>query len=328
METDNATETLKDNSLRTAGWAYLIGDAAMFASGLFKHDRDWHEMATGAWWALGGAAAARYGNPDAEKQLELLGRKLGDHLRNIGVTIPDNPTTHALAKPGGIIDHIESFLYTYPSQALNAIYAIGGIEYIRSGIQKNNHWNTASGVLVIAGALAGLLISEKKPDPAHPPESVIGKAWAWFQEKPLRMSGAFYMANNATTVMSAIHDRSKGQNAGMLKIVTSATYLFANYMLSLSSKEQGDNKKENIEALERLGTMTARVVAAQPKELQEALVDDISHFLAKQPQAQHNPGQIAALLRDKLAKTSETLLTAKNWVQRSTQPASPTSPAL
>ncbi len=325
--TDNTPETLRDNSLRTAGWSYLVGDAALIAAGLLKGD--WHEAATGAWWGLGGAAAARYGNPNADKQLELLGRKLGDHLRDIGVTIPDNPTTHALAKPGGFIDKVESFLYTYPSQMLNAVYMLGSADLIRSGFKHDNPWNKASGALVISGALAGLLVPEKKPDPTHPPEGMIGKAVAWLQEKPLRLSGAFYMANNFTTAMSGVNDWNRNnKKSALLKFLTSATYIFANYMLSQSSKEQEDNKKENHEALERIGVMAARVIAAQPKELQEALVEDISRFLSKQPQSAPQATEIASMLHDKLSQLSNAKPMSGSWMQRTGRIASPTSPSL
>ena len=69
-------ESLRENSLKTAGWAYLVGDAALFAAGVLKGNSVTGEAFTGMTWALGGLGAARYGNPSAEKQLEILSGRL------------------------------------------------------------------------------------------------------------------------------------------------------------------------------------------------------------------------------------------------------------
>ena len=304
---------LKDNTLKAAGYAYLVGDAALFASGLMAGR--YQEAATGLIWGLGGLAPARYGNPNAEKQLQLLSNRLGHYLRKEGIEIPKNPDTKLLTEEGGIIDHTESFLYKYPSQMLNAVFSLGGTQLLRSGLQHGKGWDAASGALVAAGGLAGLLIPEKKPDPEHPPTNMIGKAWAWLQEKPLRISGTLYALNNVTLTMSAIKEMrtNPAQKSYWFKFLTAGSYLFGNAMLAMSSKgHAGGNADQKMEAMEKLADVTAQVIAAQTPEIQEALVQHISGFLSAQPEVRLKAEEIAELLHKKLAKS----IPATKWQQR------------
>ncbi len=314
---DSVFDSLKDSSLKAAGYAYLVGDAALFASGMMAGR--YKEAATGLIWGLGGLAPARYGNPSAEKQLQLLSTRLGQYLRKEGVEIPRTPDTKWLTQEGGIIDHVESFLYKYPSQMLNAIYAGGAAQLLRSGIQHGKHWDTASGALVAAGGLAGLLVPERKPDPDHPPESMIGKAWAWLQEKPLRISGTLYALNNVTLTLSAIKEMrtNPAQKSYLFKFLTAGSYIFANAMLAMSSKGHGGgNEDHKMEAMEKLADVSARVIAAQAPEVQEALVQHISGFLSSQPEVHLRAEQITDMLHQKLTQSIPSPAVMAGWQQR------------
>jgi hypothetical protein len=341
-------ESLTDNSLSVAGTAYLIGDAALFAAGLLK---SWQENGritpadikgqalTGAIWALGGVGAARYGNPTAEKQLEILSARLGDYLKQQGITIPQNPTTELLARKGGVIDHIEKFLYAHPSEALNAAYAVGSLGLISEGMsglgKKSGAFSDlATGVLVAAGALTGLLIPEKKPDPQNPPKGMFAKAMSWVQEKPLRLSSAFYWAGNAFLLKNVYDNWNTNRASSIAKLVTAGSYIFANAMLSMSSKGHSDNKKEGHVATQKLADSAAVVIAAQPQEVQNALVEQISGFLASQPETQMKANDISKLLHDKLKTIGKPSPTApatggNNWQAKlQNQPAASASPTL
>lgn len=297
------SNTLKDNSLKAAGYAYLVGDAALFASGVMAGR--YKEAATGAIWAAGGLACARYGNPNADAQYKLLSHKLGDYLHAQGVVIPNTPDTNWLAQEGGVIEKAEAFLYRYPSQILNGIFAASGLLLVNSGIQHNKKWDTAAGALVVAGGLAGLLIPEKKPDPNHPPESALEKTWAWVQEKPLRVTGALYTLNNAAMAMSAIDEvrNNPGQKSYLFKFLTAASYVFANSMLALSKKDGGGKEAHSRAAMQKLADASAHVIASQPKPLQEEVLQHISGFLAAQPHSNMSAHDIAQLLHEKLAAT-------------------------
>lgn len=307
---DTPFEALSKRSLEAAGYAYLLGDAALFAAGISK--AQYKEAATGLMWGVGGLAAARYSHPTAEKQLELFGHRLGEYLHKQGIEIPKDPTTEILTKQQGIWDHVESFLYAYPSQTLNAVYAIGSTTLIASGIQKHNRGDLTAGLMVAAGALAGLLVPEKKIDPEHPPEGFLQKTAAWFQEKPLRLSSAFYWTNNVGLLAGAMEDqRTNPANKGyVFKYLTVASYVFANLMLSMSSK---DNISGNDSTLNDLAKSSARVIAAQPPEMREALVQQIAGYLASQHEIHMKAEEIATLLHSKLAEVS---IAPENWQGR------------
>lgn len=291
-------DSLKAASLKTAGYAYVIGDAALFAAGVLEKDP--RGMATAAIWGLGGVAAARYGNSGPEKQAELLCHNLGDYLMKQGVVIPPNPTTEMLIRPGGAIERIETFFYEHPSEALNTIHALGARQFVDSGFSQKFVPDVASGVLIRAGALAGLLLPEQVPNPAHPRQGMFGKALTWAQERPLRLPSMIYTANNATMIWAALakHKENPGQHSYMLRFAAAGVYIFANTMLGMSSKV--NPAANSPEVMARLAEVSAQVIAAQPEAVQEALLQNIAGYIAAQRGVNRKPDEIAAELHAKL----------------------------
>lgn len=327
-----AFDRLKDVSLKASGLGYLVGDASLFVSGRMAGRHK--EANAGALYALGGLLCAKYGNPKADKQLQLLTKRLGNYLKKQGVEIPQNPDTAILLKDGGIIDHIETFFYAYPSQILNSMFAYGGVQLLRSGLQHQKHFDSIAGACVAAGGLAGLLITEKQPDPDHPPQDAWEKAVAWAHEKPLRVSGGLYMINNVALTLSALGEMRKNpaQKSYLFKFLTVASYLFANSMLSLSSKDNigGEDDGKIAQTTQALADTSARVIAAQAPQLQEALVQQISGYLAAQPEINKKPDEIATLLHNKLAAIGkEPKAPETRWQEQIVlQSAAPPAPAL
>ena len=318
---DTPFEGMKSNTLSKAGYAYLLGDAALFAAGAMKGQ--WREASTGALWGVAGLFPAFYGDPKAEKELEMLSGRLGAYLKKQNIDIPKEPTTELLLKPHGAWDHMEEFFYTYPSQLLNAVYAIGSTTLISSGMHKKNRGDIMAGALVAAGALGGLLVAEKAPDPEHPPKTAFEKSVAWFQEKPLRISSLCYWANNIGLTLGALQDRrTDPTNKGYLfKYVTVASYVFGNLMLAMSSKGHcGADEKEDPTAMNALATSAAHVINAQPQEMREALIERIAGYLSTQPHAQMKAGEISQLLHTKLMEIRPL---EKNWTQRLHTPSAP-----
>ncbi len=337
--------SLKDISLKAAGYSYLVGDAAFIASGIAEKNPA--QIGTGIFWGLGGAAAARYGNPNAEKQLELLCMRLSDHLKQHGVSIPQSQKTEELTKHHGILDHIESFLYSYPSQMLNAVYAIGASQLIHGNMGKlKGHGLTpkldfATGALVAAGSLAGLLIPEKKPDPNHPPQTMIDKATAWIQEKPLRVSAGFFWGGNAVLLAGAankMHEAKKhnsGNKGYLWRFLIAACYIFANSMLSLSSKDNANNStsEKSGHITDAITEKATFVIAAQPPHVQEELIKDIAAHLATDTMVKMPANQIEALLHAKLKAMAPTTpqpnaTSEKTWEGKVAQTGLATAPSL
>jgi hypothetical protein len=300
-DVENRLAREETGSLNAAGYAYILGDAALFASGMIAGRSK--EALSGATYASGGLILARYGKEPAERRLERLNGKLREYFEREGVTIPQGELTHTART--SIVSRIEDFLYTYPSEVLNSVYAIGGFSLLRSGLQHQKTWDAASGALVTAGALAGLLIQEKKPDPNDRPTTPIGKAVEWVQEKPLRLSGALYMLNNVTLTASAMQEMhsNPAQKSYLFKFLTAASFIVANSFLSVSSKDSDKdaNSQEQKDFMTVLARRAASVIAAQPKALQEEVITQTAGYLSAQPELNLSANQIADALRGQIA---------------------------
>jgi hypothetical protein len=325
----DARRELKDVSLKAAGYAYIAGDVAIVASGLLDKNKTkqerWQRASVGLLWGAGGLAAARYGNPKGEKQLELLTGRLRQYLKKQGVAVPKDITE--LHKDQSIFDHIEAFLYAHPSEVLNAIYTIGAGQMVLSGVtglkraaevthkktRREAKFDIASGILIGAGALAGLLIPEKKREPDHPTHGALEKAMSWVQEKPLRLSGILYHANNMTMLGSAFAacKENPESNHYLWRFLTAGSYIFANTMLAISSK--GHTKDKNYDVTGKLADLSAQVIAAQPPEVQKALVEQVSGYLAAQPEIDKKADEIAELLHIKLSGAQKLQPTIAKW---------------
>jgi hypothetical protein len=305
---NNDDNSLKQESLRAAGYSYLVGDAALFASGMMSGRK--HEALSGALYTAGGLVLAGYGRENAERRLHTLQGRLKEYFTNNNIQIPQgselNSTT--LKSEGGIIDRIEDFMYAYPAQIVNTIYALGSFSMIRSGMKHGKGRDTATGALIAAGALAGLLIPEKQPDPDHPATSTLGKAWEWVQEKPLRASGYLYIGSNAALISSALEERSINpqQKSYLFKFLTAACYMMANGLLAISSKDSVSHidKDEHTKSIKDLETAAAHVIAAQPAELKEHVIQQTAGFLAAQPDIKLSADQIAKHLNERISELS------------------------
>lgn len=314
---------LKDNSLKAAGITYLVADALLAAARFMEGDK--FGFGGVALWGAGGVVTGVYGNPKAEKKLQLLERRLGEYLKKQNVEIPKNPTTAELTKKGGVIDNLESFLYTYPSQILNTAFAVGGALMVRGGIKNSKtgertYTDIAAGTLVTLGALSGLLIPEKSPDTDHPAKGFAAKTWEWAQANPLRVSSSFYHANNAVLIGSVIekkvHKKYTNNKSPWVRLLAAATYITANVFLSKSSKDNINVKDEqkNTEVADALAKISAQIIAAQSKETQEVLIQNLAGYLSAQPEIKKTAPEIAQLLHDKLATIQQPeMLAAGKW---------------
>ncbi len=345
------TDGLSDKKLKLAGYSYLVGDAAMVAAGAAREGKKaiGGSIGSGAVWFAGGLAAARYGNPDADKRVQLIANKLEKHLHRNGVTIPASTREQsALLKEETFWQRCEDFLYQHPSEVLNAAYALGAGILVHKGISQSRAGTHSLlpksssplstefwiGATVLTGALGGLLLKE---DPQAREKAqgggMFARAKAWVTEKPLRFSGTLYTINNGFLAWRAKQDfsartsefagaRMKPHNFSTLQL---ATYLFGNSMLLMSSRDQLAHNVSP-EHLAQLEDAAARIVAAQPPEMQQALLSDVSHYLAEQKGVGQSAPHIAQALAMRLTElTGERAQQAANtvsWVERERSRAS------
>ena len=228
------------------------------------------------------------------------------------------PPRKLLAGRSGLLEHAQDFVAAHPAQVLNLVYALGGADMMRSGIKRGEYWDAASGALVTSGALSGLLLKENHDPAKHHADTRLGHAIDWAEEKPLRVSGLFFAANNATMAAGAFKQMraNPAEKSYLFKFLTVASYLFANAMLGLSSKGTPEAKDGNQRLLEALADRTALVVAGQPLPLQEALIEQVSGFLAGQPEAKFSASDLSAMLHKKLLEVAVTKEADKSWQSR------------
>lgn len=303
------TKEVKRKSLKAAGLSFLLADSALITSGLLAGQKKL--SSAGALGLTAGAVGAIYGNPKAEKQLEQTYKQLGAYLRKQNIEVPKDLTTEALAKEGGVLDYINSFLHNHPAQVMNTLYALIGVQFARQAMEgktsrfaipKGQRSLFTSGCFLIAGALGGILIQEKKPNPEHPPQRALAKAWSWIQEKPLRLTGTLFNINqvlftvNATTDYRKTHDKK----VYAFKLLTAAAFTLGNTLLAFSSKSESGGHPMDEKTRNELAETSARVIAAQPKQVQDALVEQISGYLASKPDVGMKAEEISQLLHEKL----------------------------
>lgn len=334
----------KDVKLKLAGVGYTLGDAAMVAAGVLRKEvqadgsikrESFTNSATSALvWLAGGIAAAVFGNPGPEMQLKIQANRLQRHLKDKGIVIPDDVKARAeLFRDNGLWDNAQEFLFEHPSELLNASYAVGAANLLWGGckeiFEKKTHGflprgknalpmsdNAWIGGIILTGALIGLFVKEDK-DAQKKAENKgpLEKAVAFVTEKPLRVTAALYGANNLFLAHKAWGDFKKRD-----ELYTGETlkphffsgaqlmmYLFSNTMLFLSPRDQVNKKTFDENGLTRLQEAAAEIIAAQPQEIRESLVKDMSEFMSKQAGITQKPEEIELQMKKELhAVTTKT----------------------
>lgn len=307
------------NTIKTFGYGYLVGDAALITSymlqakheaaktgGSIRETREYDAAIGGGIYTAASLIGAFFGNPSTEKKLELLYADMGRDLQKMGLTIPPDATPELLARKNGVFDGIQDFLYRNPTQVIHALFAIGGVKNMMGGLPKNGegaNWSTlASGALITLGGLVGLLVPEKAPDAAHPPQNFGERLVARVQEKPLRASATIFTVNNAFLLTGAHRDKNAyadsttgAQYSWIFKLVTAASYITSNFFLSRSKRDNvGAQGPEQEEFIGKLRLTAANVVSAQPAAMQQAALMQVAGYLATRPEVHQSAGEIAA----------------------------------
>jgi hypothetical protein len=307
-------QTLQDQTIKLAGYGYMLGDAALIAAALArgrasgKHVKIMDEVVGSALWFGGGLAAGVYGNPSTAKQLDMQAERLKQHLKDSGITIPtDQAGQNKLLRDKNFWEKFENFLYEHPSEMLNGAFGIGSALLVKQGLTEIKAGKTLlpkamnlnafrgmsstfwMGTIVGLGALAGLFIKED-PEAQKKAEggNFFDKALAFAKEKPLRITGTLYATNNIFTSLKAFGDfKDFGKAKIALKphyfsMTTAACYIMSNIMLLMSNRDQLSKSGFKPEDLAQLEDAAARIIAAQPQEMQAAVLKDVSEYMAKQ----------------------------------------------
>lgn len=333
----------RDKTLKAAGASYMVGDVAMVTAALARSKNPgekWLGTALGASvWFIGGVAAAVWGNPKPQKQLEIQASKLEQHFKQQGVTIADDARSrNQLLKKKSFLGKVSDFLYEHPSEMLNAMYAIGATMVLHDGIKVRKtksflpkqlnakgltEMNTDFwiGALILAGAGTGLAVKED-PDARKKAEGKgpLAKLHAYVAEKPLRVTSVLYGLNNVFLGAKAWQDHSKSAEFGNLKphhasTTQLAAYLFANTMLFLSRRNQTSSAGFSADNVAKLEEAAAHVVASQPAEKQKAMLVEVASYMA----SQKGMGLTAQVIEQQLAERVHVVTVKKAATELSNQ---------
>lgn len=301
----------RQKTLKAAGYGYMTADILGVGTSLTRTGAG--GSATGfAIWFAGGVAAARYGNPKPDKQLQLQALKIEQLMRKHGIEIPEDVRQHnTLLKKRSYLQKCEDFIYQHPSEVLNTMFGIGAIGMLKTGWAKRGkhdllpksfkldsfklseleklNSDLGIGICVLAGALSGLLIKED-PEAKKKAEhgTLLDKAVAFIREKPLRLTGFFYALNNAYAAIGFLGDRKRSAphkgpiHPKFLSGPMASIYILSNVMMMLSSRDQTSETGFSPEAITKLEDTAARIIAAQPSGKQQALITDVANHLVKQ----------------------------------------------
>lgn len=312
-EQPQQNDTVQRHSLRLSGVSYLFGDAALFTSGMLKaavatnKGQARSEAFAGAAWGVGGLGAALFGNPSAEKQLEILAHRLEKHLITQGATVSDAVRERSdLLRSGNTVwGSIDRFCSEHPSEILNGVYAIGAAPLLVNSLRVGKYPAASMGALVLGGALCGLFIKEDKHAPERAKDgNMLQKAAAWVQEQPLRASSGLYMANNLFTFWNARQDHQAyagthfpgGMKPYWFSYLTTASYVLANSLLFLSPRNQIEAGGFTDAQMAQLEQAAVEIIAVQPAATREALLKETARYLSQQKLVVLPAEQVAAHL--------------------------------
>ena len=334
---------LKRNKKTLTGAFYGVGDIAIAAraivlglneeKGSKERKTYFAESTTGIGYLAGAGVMGKYGNWAIDDQMEVLQENLAYFFAEKGVTLTsDYVAKEQKHNQKGFAEKLSEFLYRYPTEVLNACYFVSTIPSLYSGMQefnkdKNNYGTLGSAVMIMAGALAGILIKEKPKDQSK------GGILGWIQEKPNRIPGALYMGNNLFSAQKALYDkkhyadktlRGEGKvslkNLWLFRGVQTANYVAANGLLMTTSQgtESGSDEIEKLQ--NAIFEQSATMLRNQPKEAQENLIESTAEYLSERKELnirRLGKNEIIAKLTEALEKGKPSA--ADNWVGRAKQ---------
>lgn len=340
MSSEIAQKEPADTKRKMVGIGYLIGDAALFANGMMeamaatdptKKKNAIGEAITGLGWAVGGVAMAKYGNRSTAKQMEALEQRLAAHFEEQGLALsPEMIEKAKHEKDKGFFAKFEDFCYKYPTEILNAVYGGLSLLLIKSGhhdLKTNGQSATLGmGCTILAGAVAGLFIKEKSKEQLDA-AGATGLS-RWVQEKPMRVTGGLYLANNAFTINGALnnkkkyadHENAAYRNMYWLRGITAASYIFSNVTLMGTSTSDSGKAELTDAAKQEVLKDTANIILNQPESLREALIQETALYLSKQRElgfAGHTPEKLVEMITANLQQyASKAVEKNDSWVAK------------
>ena len=308
-------------TVRLSGISFLAGDIAIIAGGVTRamgkngNKSELGNALTGLLWAQAGVASGLYGNPEKPMQLRIHAHNLEEYLLKQGIAVPDEVKQHSeLLRDKGTGERIERFISNHPTEVFNTIIGGASLGMVYSGSKAlavkdwprvNSLW---AGLMVMAGALGGLLIKE---DPNAPKKAengnFIDKTIAFIREKPLRFTSSMYLLNDYFIVQRSVNEFKEFKLSGgkdkrfLYPTIAAVSNILGNGLLFLSSRNQ---LKENFTAQQvgEMETLAAATVAAQPADTRPAVARTIAGYMRQQKISDRPTDQLTQEILEKSGK--------------------------
>jgi hypothetical protein len=113
-----------------------------------------------------------------------------------------------------------------------------------------------------------------------------------------------------------------GMKAHWFSFLTVASYVLANGLLFSSSRDQIQEKKFKPEHIAKLEQVAAEIIAAQPPQVQAALLTNVSQYLAKERMIDVSAEELSKQLIARVGETSQRHLaqaTVNSWEKNVTR---------
>ncbi len=311
-------EKLKAMTLKATGIVYNVGDAAYMTYALMDHHHEKQKfahltgkehadamrgshlnIAGGVGYALGSALLTAYGSKDqSQNEIKDATSQLKRYLKNEGILVPDSSAVDLVTRKEKqtVGQKVNGFLRRYPSEALNTVYTAVGLFLMGSSINKvrtakatgqkyfGELLDVGLGITTATSALIGLLVKEKKPNPDEPKKHGLAKAWQWIEEKPLRATGMGYFISTLWHAGATGVLYKQGDAQVKKTVVFRGIFVLANivseFLLFISSKGHGQGVKTDNSVEKTVLASAAEIVAQQPHEKQDALIQQLAGHMA------------------------------------------------
>lgn len=297
-EQDFWSKVFEQRRVQIAGGLLWLSDISYLMSGV-KGAKPEEKMA-GIFYTIGSTAAAIFGRGKPEERLDEVSEKVRKSIEQTGATVDDNTylgrLKAAYAHPTSL-KRIERFFDKHPSEILNAFYVAGAMMVTASGMKNKQGmdklWDGLAGGSSALSGLTAIAVKEKpKKEDDAPSGNPLTYLMRWIQEKPNRAAGYGYLVSTVMHGVSAlremqVHPEQKSYLYKMLFVGLSAA---AEVILAESHK--GGGKIHDEESRHAMVGRVAEVIARQPKEVQGAVIHQISGYLAEQEELHSSEAQL------------------------------------
>ncbi len=303
-------DSLRSNSLRASGIFYTLGNILFIISGIRRKDND--QIGTGVSFAVGDSLLTAFGGKDDRRQFKSLLTKLTKHLEEKGIAIPEGAaiTAETMAAKGGFLETVYDYMHEHINGFKILAEIAGGVYYFRAGLNQHNPRKQAAAAVIVAGWTAALLIKEKKPDKEKLQNAgSLEKAWAYIQEKPLRLAGWAGLTHNALSTWGAFEERRdqlaqpNGTRHYQWDMAGIAAMLLGNSLYSISNKVTGGSIETGA-LVEDVYGLAAQVLNRQPPELRQKAIEATADFLGERTELKDSRSQIIEHLRKEMEALS------------------------